>query len=113
MENKVKVSKSGYNWVKGSYLNEDSRLKGMTIKMSDIEYLKGKCRNFKMYDFFGDCCDIKFTISDVQETKYDFIITITSSKTCPERFFPLVDQILGKEKCKNENLLYPISYCIK
>lgn len=113
MKIKVTVSKSGYHWVRGSYLNENSRLKGTAIKMQDIEYIKGKSRIFKVHDFYGDCCDIKFTISDVQETKYDFIITITSSKTCPERFFPLVDQILGKEKCKNENLLYPISYCIK
>lgn len=106
---KIQCTNYGYSWVRGRYWNDDDRLRKQTIKIYDVLPLVGLSKEFEVYNFWGSSDIIKFTISKIEVSKNNIIITVTASQNCPERFYPSVSQII-EDVAKQNNLVFPISY---
>lgn len=68
----------------------------------------GKSKMFNVRDWFGYVDEVKFTITNIEKTKYDdYIYTIESNRdNVPVRYFPSPHKIL----IDNNNIASPISY---
>lgn len=107
MNKKYTSITSGFNFVKGIYLNDSCLLKGRQITLEDLKPLIGKSKTFQIQDCFGDWDEVTFTIQNVVKTRYHFEYYVKASAYVPERMFPTIYQIV-----KDLDIIAPISLCV-
>ena len=107
--NKMKIKTYG-GFVFGHYNDDRDILRTKDITDNQIMDAIGKSKVFNVRDWFGDVDEVKFTITNIEKTKYDYYIhTIESdSDNVPVRYFPSPHQIL----IDNDTIASPISYVV-
>ena len=103
----IKIKAFG-KFVLGHYIKSSDAKNVKEFSEEQIMNALNKSKSFEVTDWFGGITKITFTITNIEQDKYNnYIYTIKSNKKTSENYFPSILDI-----CKDyENIASPISYC--
>ena len=99
----VKFKSSMHDFVRNKYEKSSDRHKLSDEELEEVLMYKNISKEFKYYDWFGDCERVEATLVKVTLVRYkDLVFTVEINKDIPEHYVPTPSQVL-----EEKGLLFP------